>query len=94
MTDIVRELGIKVDARWRRFGIFLEVDPELLDAIHKSKLGNSSDCMLDLVIQWVRGQEGTGDRPRTWDTVVDAVRGVGLEQLAVDIAERHCSEVD
>ena len=94
MADIIRELKIEVDDRWRRFGNSLQVQPELLDDIHKNNNGNTSDCMQDLVFRWVTCQEGTGSLPRTWDTVVGAMRGAGLECLARELAETYCAEVD
>ena len=47
--------------------------------------------MLDLVTRWVREDDKTGDLPRTWETVVDAVKDSGAEhaQLARKLAKKY-----
>ena len=44
--------------------------------------------MLDLVTRWLREDEGTGQLPRTWETVVKAVKGSGHKQLAEELARK------
>lgn len=85
---MVKALRHQVDAKWRHFGTFLYVESTLLDAIERDSRG-STDCMLDLVTKWVTHYDGTGDLPRTWQTVVDAVRDSGFRQLALELAEKH-----
>ena len=51
--------------------------------------GNTSECMLDLVSRWVNCHKGTGDLPRKWQTVVEAVRDTGFEPLAKELAQKH-----
>ena len=50
-----------------------------------------ADCMLDLVTKWVRKDDGTGDLPRTWETVVKAVKASGHKQLAEELAKKYVS---
>ena len=50
-----------------------------MDIIEKDNRGRSADCMLHLVTRWVREDEGTGQLPRTWETVVMAVKGSAPE---------------
>ena len=47
-----------------------------------------ADCMLDLVTKWVSRDDGTGDLPRTWETVVKAVKASGHKQLAEELARK------
>ena len=68
------------------FGIHLYVEPAILDGIGKDK-SNVGDCMLQLVNKWLGHENGTGDLPRTWKSVVQAVnkctgKGLLAEQLA------------
>ena len=88
-TEIIKALGQTVDAKWKLFGNFLGVEPMLMDAMNKDNFGNTSDCMLDLVSRWVNCHKGTGDLPRTWQTVVEAVRDAGFEPLAKELAQKH-----
>ena len=60
-----------------------------MNSIDADQRGKSAMCMLDLVSKWVTHQEGTGDLPRTWRSVVEAVRDTGAEQLATDLAEKY-----
>ena len=62
-----------------------------MDIIETDNRGRSTDCMLNLVTQWLREDEGTGQLPRTWETVVDAVKDSGAEhaRLARELAKKY-----
>ena len=45
-------------------------------------------CMLQLVEKWLHYDDGTGDLPRTWKTVVQAVKDAGNGLLAEQLAKR------
>ena len=92
-VDIIRELGDQVDACWRKFGVLLKTDYNVLDDIKKDNSGNPSDCMLDLVVRWTSHKPGTGDLPRTWETVVRAVKDAGQRQLADRLAKEYQVEL-
>lgn len=78
-----------MDARWEHFGIFLGVDSPILRVIESDKRSKPGDCMLELVRRWTANQAGTGTRPRTWQTVVEAVKDTGDGVLAQELAQRH-----
>ena len=59
-----------------------------MDIIEKDR-HNVTDCMLELISKWVKHYEGAGDLPRTWQTVVNAVRDSGHGGLAVELARKH-----
>ena len=88
-TDIIEALDHQLDARWRHFGTFLRVDYQVMEAIETSKRGNPADCMLDLLGKWTSNQAGTGALPRTWQTVVDAVKKTGFGVIAENLALKH-----
>ena len=46
-------------------------------------------CMLQLIEKWLAHDNGTGDLPRTWETVVQAVKNTGLGRLAEELAQRY-----
>lgn len=60
-----------------------------MNSIEADQRGKSDLCMLDLVSKWVAHQNGTSDLPRTWQTVVEAVRDSGFGQLASELAEKY-----
>ena len=80
MIDV---LDGKLDAKWRRFGTFLHVEPVIMDRIKADK-SEAEDCMLQLVEDWLCMKDRTGDLPRTWKTVVQVLKGMKVplpEQL-------------
>ena len=89
IADITTALNHELDARWREFGVFLHVKPPVTDAISKHNHGVPGDCMLDLVTKWLSLDDGTGGLPRTWQTVVTAVKNLGYRQLAEQVANEY-----
>ena len=87
-SDILSELKDEVDPKWKLFGVYLGVDPTTIASIDKDNKG-VSDCMLSLVSLWVKERSGTGDNPRTWETVVKAVKATGSDGLAKGLAKTH-----
>ena len=79
-----------MDARWNEFGVHLGVDAYTRETIAKDNKG-ATDCMLDLVSKWCIELSGTGARPRTWETVVKAVRDTGFGVLAEELTDSHLS---
>ena len=73
-----------MDARWNEFGTHLGVDVYTRETIDKSHKG--ADCMLHLLSMWWTKLSGTGNRPRTWETVVRAVKATGVNGLAEELA--------
>lgn len=88
MTDVTAALRHQVDAKWKHFGSYLRFDPTLIETIDKNSK-ECADCMLDLVTKWVSKDDGTGDLPRTWQTVVMAVKYSERAQLARDLAKKY-----
>ena len=60
---------------------------ETIETDHKG----ATDCMMHLVSQWMDHRYGTGVHPRTWETVVRAVKKTGLEGLAKELAQTYLS---
>ena len=87
-VDVIRALNHQLDAQWREFGTFLHVDPAIMDGI-KRDCPDVGARMLQLVENWVCHKDGTGDLPRTWKTVVQAVKDTGKVLLAQQLAEQH-----
>ena len=88
-TDVIEALDHQLDAQWRHFGAFLRVNYQIMEAIKTGNGGNPADCMLDLLGKWTSNQAGTGTLPRTWKTVVEAVKKTGFGAIAEDLALKH-----
>ena len=89
LADIIEALDHRLDAKWRHFATFLRVDYQFMESIYLDNGGNTEDCMLDLVGKWTFNQAGTGTLPRTWQTVVEAVRKCGFGNIAQNLAHEH-----
>ena len=85
---MIKALNHELDARWREFGTFLLIDPVVMDGISENK-ANVESRMLLLVEKWLYHDGKTGDLPRTWKTVVLAVKGTGKGLLAEQLADQH-----
>lgn len=86
ITDVLKVLNHQLDAEWREFGTFLYVKPPIMDRISKDK-SKASACMLMLVEKWLYHEDQTGDLPRTWGSVVMAVKDTGNGFLARQLAK-------
>ena len=86
--DVIEALNHQLDDQWRGFGTFLHVEPAVMNKIESDKKKVEA-CMLQLVEKWLGCDNGTGDLPRTWKTVVQAVKDTGKGHLAQLLAEQH-----
>ena len=87
-VDVIEALNHDLDAQWRKFGTHLRVEATLMDSIAKDK-STVEECMLQLLEKWLAHEDRTGDLPRTWTTVVKAVKGTGKRLLAQTLADQH-----
>ena len=60
-----------------------------MEAIEIDRLRKPNACMLELVSKWISDEVGTGSLPRTWQTVVEAVKKSGRPDLAEKLALEH-----
>ena len=86
-VDVIEALNHTLDAQWRDFGTHLRVESAILDGIEKNR-SNEGDRMLQLVEKWLAHDSGTGDLPRTWETVVQAVKSMGKRPLVQKLAQQ------
>ena len=59
-----------------------------MDEISKDN-SDVASCMSQLVKRWIDHENGTGDLSRTWQTVVQAVKDMGIRPLAKQLAGQH-----
>ena len=89
LQDIEEQVVPKVAADWEQLAIYLGVEPALLGNIKKN---NSCECRegcRDMLCRWIESKRGTGRQPRTWDSVVRAIRRMGREDLAEQLRRRY-----
>ena len=60
-----------------------------MNVIDGINCGRPEDCMLELLDRWTSKQDGTGTLPRTWQTVIDAVKKTGFGAFAESLALKY-----
>ena len=86
--EVLIALDHQLDAQWRLFGTFLYVKSSVIDGISKDN-SDVDTCILRLLDKWLGHENGTGDLPRTWQTLVQAVKHTGKGLLAEHLAKQH-----
>ena len=86
--DVTEALSPQLDSEWRAFGSRLRVEVAIMDNIEKDE-AKVGERMLQLVEKWLGEEDQTGDLPRTWETVVQAVRSMGKRRLAQKLAQKY-----
>ena len=74
-------------SRWKEFAVHLHVETRTTDVVYKQCLAIVEDCFKEVTGRWLCGEEGTGDLPRTWETVFEALRCTGYPLLVKDVRE-------
>ena len=86
--DVIVALSPQLDSEWRAFGSHLRVDTAIMNSIEKNN-ANVGERMLQLVEKWLGEEDQTGELPRIWETVVQAVRSMGKRPLAQKLAQQY-----
>ena len=89
IADIIEALNHQLDAKWRYFGTHLRVEYKIMNVIDRINCGRPEDCMLELLDRWTSKEDGTGTLPRTWQTVIDAVKKSGYGAFAESLALKY-----
>ena len=70
------------------FGIYLGVENSVVEII---KTNHPTDCKAaceEMLKLWLAHDDGTGDRPREWSTVIDAMEKTGFREEARELKEK------
>ena len=81
----MRELKAKA-ADWEDIGVELEIDDGDLKQIKSDNPGDSKSCLRELFRKWL----SQVDPQPSWTVIVDAVQGLGDEDLASRIKSKYC----
>ena len=90
-ADLLEWVGDYIDSKWQNFGIELGIRKNVCEGIKQQKLCIPKECFILLCSKWLSSGAGTGDKPRTWRTVLQAVRECGFPEVA-DQVERSFSK--
>ena len=89
---LLRLVGVHMDARWDEFATHLHVERNVREGVYRQCLGNVRHCFIEVTGRWLSGEVGTGERPRTWETVFDALTATGYPLLVRDVKEALSKE--
>ena len=76
----------RVSARWREFGILLDISMNQLDAWEEQHRGIASSCWSRVVEHWLNGG-GTHSYPDSWDGLYSLLEDVGYLDIAETMKE-------
>ena len=74
-------------SRWKEFAVRLHVETRTTDVVYKQCLAIVEECFKEVTGRWLCGEKGTGDLPRTWETVFEALRRTGFPLLVEDVRD-------
>ena len=83
--DINKLVGSRMSAEWDKLAMYLKFDSNTRQAIDRDNNGKCGRCFSNVGSSWLESKEGTGDLPRTWRSVLQAVRDCGHRGLADDV---------
>ena len=75
----------RVSAKWRNFGLLLDLKPNVLDGWNKQFLADSGDCWVRVMQHWMDG--GSKVYPATWQGLYGLVEDVGYPAVAKELKE-------
>ena len=86
----------KMAAQWFSVGLQWGINIDKLHAIGKEFPASAHNCCSQMFESWLQNTPGTGDMPRTWATVLEAVRkyyGEGVtDQITAELQSRTLKE--
>lgn len=88
LQDIDELVVLKVAAGWETLAIHLGVEPARVEIIKRNNSHSCGNACYELFFSWIKEEKGTGQQPRTWDSVIRAIRKMGLEGLADQLSNK------
>lgn len=88
LQDIDELVVLKVAAEWETLAIHLGVEPARIDIIKKNNSQSCGNACRELFCSWIKEEKGTGGEPRTWDSIIWAIRKMGSEGLADQLSNK------
>ena len=76
----------EISKNYKKFGTFLLKDDNgtIVSGIERTKIYNVDEINVAILEKWISGK---GQKPITWDTLVNCLRDTDLNALANDIEE-------
>ena len=84
--DLLQAFVPNMAEKWRDLGLRLGLDACVIRAV-EVKHHTSEGCCQEVISRW---REGAGKIPKTWFTILEAMRLCGLAKVAKDVEESLC----
>ena len=84
VKEFMNRVAVHIPHKWMEIGIQLDVPRGRLEAFNQRHLGESMKILVEVFNYW---ESQSGDKPKTWYTVIDALKTplVGEHTLASDL---------
>ena len=86
MKDLNIVVIPRVASEWRNFGLQLDIESHILNVVVTPN-GSSVDHCFTMLEHWLNGKQGTGMKPKTWASVLEAVADSCGSEVRRDITE-------
>ena len=83
--DLIRLIGLKICVKWSELSLYLGIEKHIRDEVSHNCHRVAKDCFIEVVGRWLLHEDGTGDKPRTWETVFSALRDMGQSHLVEEV---------
>jgi hypothetical protein len=85
LYDIKREIVQYLGEDWYKVGENLNMSPDLMRTIRKKNDNIPERCSEAMFSKWLDHEEGTGEKHRTWETVLTALDDAGRRDLVTSV---------
>lgn len=81
MEQLYHHVVPAVAVKWKEFGTSLGVDEHVVRVVHADQ-GSDVDSCMAILSRWI---DGAGKQPKTWTTVLEAMRLSGFMESATEL---------
>ena len=92
IRDVDELIVMQVAAHWEEVALRLGVEGCVSDIVHKNHPSDCQGACRDMLVRWLRGDRHTGDKERTWSTLLTALGRAGFEELERRLQREHVSK--
>ena len=83
--DLIRLIGLKTCVKWSEFSLYLDIEKHIREEVSLNCHRVAKDCFIEVVGRWLSHKDGTGDKPRTWETVFSTLCDMGQSHLVEEV---------
>ena len=85
LNKLTRLVVRRIAAKWYEVGLLLDVEAAVLDAIRADNPHSVKQACCGMFKEWLSQEQGTGEKPREWRSVLSAVKETMGGRVAEEI---------